>query len=73
MKAAGLERDAEPIAEVLAAEAGDHARRTALQRREKERLESIDRPRYTLPLVSDGMDLAGLYDLAAALREQGAA
>ncbi|MEV5831807.1 ArsA-related P-loop ATPase [Spirillospora sp. NPDC052242] len=73
VKAAGLERDAEAVAGVLAAEAGEHARRTALQRREKERLEAIDRPRYTLPLLSDGMDLAGLYDLAAALREQGAA
>ncbi|XNL75035.1 AAA family ATPase [Actinomadura madurae] len=73
VKAAGLEHDAESIAAVLAAEATDHARRTALQRREKERLESIDRPRYTLPLLSDGMDLAGLYDLAAALRAQGAA
>ncbi|NED56616.1 ATPase, partial [Micromonospora aurantiaca] len=51
----------------------DHARRTALQRREKERLDSIDHPRYTLPMLSDGMDLAGLYDLAAALRAQGAA
>jgi hypothetical protein len=73
VKAAGLEHDAESIAAVLAAEAGDHARRTALQRREKERLGSIDRPRYTLPMLSDGMDLAGLYDLAAALRAQGAA
>jgi hypothetical protein len=73
VKAAGLEHDAESIAAALAAEATDHARRTALQRREKERLESIDRPRYTLPLLSDGMDLAGLYDLAEALRNQGAA
>jgi anion-transporting ArsA/GET3 family ATPase len=73
VKAAGLEHDAEQIAAALAAEAADHARRTALQRREKERLESIDRPRYTLPLLSDGMDLAGLYDLAEALRAQGAA
>jgi anion-transporting ArsA/GET3 family ATPase len=73
VKAAGLEHDAEPIAAALAVEAAEHARRTALQRREKERLESIDRPRYTLPLLSDGMDLAGLYDLAEALRAQGAA
>ncbi|MFS2293515.1 MAG: AAA family ATPase [Actinomadura sp.] len=73
VKAAGLEHDSEKIAAALAAEAADHARRTALQRREKERLESIDRPRYSLPLLPDGMDLAGLYDLAAALREQGAA
>ena len=31
------------------------------------------RPRYELPMIPDGMDLAGLYRLAAALREQGAA
>ncbi|MEU6034368.1 MULTISPECIES: ArsA-related P-loop ATPase [Actinomadura] len=73
LKAAGLEHDAEAIAAVLAAEAGEHARRTALQRREKERLQTLDRPRYVLPLLSDGMDLAGLYDLAQALRDQGAA
>ncbi|MFB4316330.1 ArsA-related P-loop ATPase [Actinomadura sp. 21ATH] len=73
VKAAGLEHGAEAITAVLAAEAGEHARRTTLQRREKERLEKIDRPRYTLPFLSDGMDLAGLYDLAESLREQGAA
>ncbi|MFI0354392.1 ArsA-related P-loop ATPase [Actinomadura sp. 9N407] len=73
VKAAGLEHDAESIAAALSAEATEHARRTALQRREKEQLEKIDRPRYTLPLLSDGMDLAGLYDLAESLRAQGAA
>jgi anion-transporting ArsA/GET3 family ATPase len=73
VKAAGLEHNAESIATVLAAEAGEHARRTALQRREKERLEELEQPRYVLPLLPDGMDLAGLYDLAAALRDQGAA
>ena len=30
-------------------------------------------PRYELPLITDGIDLAGLYRLAEALREQGAA
>ncbi|WP_026412287.1 ArsA-related P-loop ATPase [Actinomadura oligospora] len=73
VKAAGLEHDAEQIAAVLTAEAAEHARRTALQAREKERLEGLDLPRYTLPLLPDGMDLAGLYDLAESLRAQGAA
>nr|BFE32209.1 ArsA-related P-loop ATPase [Actinomadura rugatobispora] len=73
VKAAGLEHDAESIAVALAAEATEHARRTAMQAGEKERLESVDRPRYSLPLLSDGMDLAGLYDLAESLRAQGAA
>ncbi|MFC4908925.1 ArsA-related P-loop ATPase [Actinomadura gamaensis] len=73
VKAAGLEQDAERIGAVLTAEAGEHARRTALQAREKERLEGLDLPRYTLPLLPDGMDLAGLYELAESLRAQGAA
>ncbi|MFI6514428.1 ArsA-related P-loop ATPase [Spirillospora sp. NPDC050679] len=73
LKSAGMEGEAERVAAVLAEEATAHARRTALQRREKERLESVEQPRYTLPLLSDGMDLAGLYELATALREQGAA
>jgi hypothetical protein len=30
-------------------------------------------PQYELPHLSDGMDLAGLYELAADLRRQGAA
>jgi anion-transporting ArsA/GET3 family ATPase len=73
VKAAGLEHDADQITRMLAAEAVEHARRTALQAREKERLSAIAPPRYTLPLLSDGIDLAGLYDLAEALHEQGAA
>ncbi|ACZ00440.1 Anion-transporting ATPase [Thermomonospora curvata DSM 43183] len=73
LKAAGLEHDAEQIARVLAAEAADHARRMALQAREKERLAALPHPKYVLPLLPDGVDLAGLYDLADALREQGAA
>lgn len=73
VKAAGLEHDAEAIAHVLATEASEHARRAALQRRERDRLETIDQPRYVLPLLTDGIDLAGLYDLAEALQEQGAA
>jgi anion-transporting ArsA/GET3 family ATPase len=73
VKAAGLENHAAEIARALAAEAGEHAQRTALQEREKERLDAVDQPRYDLPLLADGMDLAGLYDLAEALRDQGAA
>ena len=73
VKAAGLEHNSEEIARMLAAEAVEHARRTALQEREKARLSAVDQPRYTLPLLTEGMDLAGLYDLAEALHEQGAA
>jgi anion-transporting ArsA/GET3 family ATPase len=73
VKAAGLERDADDIARVLVAEAADRAVRSALQEREKARLAAVEQPRYSLPLLTHGMDLAGLYDLAEALREQGAA
>jgi anion-transporting ArsA/GET3 family ATPase len=73
VKAAGLEQDAGQITAMLAAEAADRAQRTALQRREKERLSVLDQPRYELPMLTEGVDLAGLYDLAQTLREQGAA
>jgi len=43
------------------------------QRERRSLLTSAGQPCYDLPLVTDGMDLAGLYRLAAALREQGAA
>jgi anion-transporting ArsA/GET3 family ATPase len=73
VKAAGLEKDAEQIARMLVAEASDRALRTALQRREMERLSVVEQPRYELPMLTEGVDLAGLYDLAQALRAQGAA
>jgi anion-transporting ArsA/GET3 family ATPase len=72
VKAAGLETHAAEIARGLAAEAAEHAERTALQKREKERLATVKQPRYDLPLLTDGVDLAGLYDLAAEIRDQGA-
>ena len=45
---------------------GDHRQLVA-------RLVRLGQPRYDLPMITDGIDLAGLYRLAAALREQGAA
>ncbi|GAA2120571.1 ArsA-related P-loop ATPase [Actinomadura alba] len=73
VKAAGLENHAAEIARALAAEAADHAQRAELQAREKKRLSRVKQPRYELPLLADGMDLAGLYDLAEALNDQGVA
>ncbi|MCO6007145.1 ATPase [Actinoallomurus purpureus] len=73
IKAAGIEDRTAEIADALAVEAADHARRTALQEREKARLAEAHVPEYDLPLLGDGMDLAGLYELAADLRNQGAA
>jgi anion-transporting ArsA/GET3 family ATPase len=72
LKAAGIEQGRE-LARDLAAELTEHARRAALERRERRRLAAAGQPRYDLPLVSDGIDLGGLYQLATMLREQGAA
>jgi len=71
LKASGLEQHAGEYATALAEEAAEHARRTSLEQREKARITHT--PRYDLPFLPDGMDLAGLYDLAQALRDQGAA
>jgi hypothetical protein len=73
VKAAGVEDDAAEIAQALAAEASDHARRSSLQERERARLADAAVPQYELPLLSDGMDLAGLYEFAEELGRQGAA
>jgi anion-transporting ArsA/GET3 family ATPase len=73
LKAAGIEERMPEIAEALAAEAAEHARRAALEEREMARLEEADVPAYELPMLTDGVDLAGLYELADALRRQGAA
>jgi hypothetical protein len=72
LKAAGIEEGRE-LATELADELAAHARRMMLERRERRRLAAAKQPRYDLPLIPDGIDLAGLYRLAAALREQGAA
>ena len=72
LKAAGIEVGRE-LASDLGAELTEHARRMTLERRERRRLAATKQPRYDLPLIPDAIDLAGLYRLAAALREQGAA
>ncbi len=75
LKAAGIDdnRDVGAVAGQLAAELTEHARRVALERQDRRRLAAARQPRYDLPLIADGIDLAGLYRLAADLREQGAA
>ncbi|HVA60738.1 MAG TPA: ArsA-related P-loop ATPase [Mycobacteriales bacterium] len=70
--AAGLEAD-DDLIDVLVDETADHATRVALESRERAELADLDRPRYELPLLDEGMDLGGLYRLAALLHDQGAA
>jgi hypothetical protein len=78
LKAAGVEGSLGPdggndVADALAVELGEHATQVLNQREHRHMLTDAGQPCYDLPLVTDGMDLAGLYRLAAALQEQGAA
>jgi hypothetical protein len=78
LKAAGIEGSVSPnggngLADALAAELSDHAREELAQREHRRLLAAAGQPCYELPLITDRMDLAGLYRLAAALRDQGAA
>ncbi|WP_187281586.1 ArsA-related P-loop ATPase [Nonomuraea sp. C10] len=75
LEAAGLATggDAKALAEALAEELAEHARRTEIERDERETLTAAERPSYELPLLADGVDLAGLYELAESIRTQGAA
>ena len=57
----------------LAAEARDHAERRALEESQRARVAEYGVPVYELPRLAGGMDLGGLYDLAATLRDQGLA
>jgi anion-transporting ArsA/GET3 family ATPase len=78
LKAAGIDGNlgsngSWDVATALAAELGEHALEVLSQRAHRHALTGTGQPCYELPLITDGMDLAGLYRLAAALREQGAA
>ncbi|GAB2572392.1 ArsA-related P-loop ATPase [Streptomyces capparidis] len=66
-------KSAEALIEPLLEQAREHAERLALEERERTEIEAVGLPTYELELLGEGADLAGLYRLAAALREQGAA
>jgi hypothetical protein len=72
LKAAGLD-DTPGLAGQLAAELSEQARTALGQDALLQRLAETGQTCYELPWISDGMDLAGLYQLAAALRAQRAA
>jgi len=72
LKAAGI-NDNHGLAADLMTELREHAQQVALQNRERDELLTSGRPHYELPMILDGIDLAGLYQLAAVLRQQGAA
>ena len=72
LKAAGLGEDG-GLAADLADELADEARTARSQRAQRRLLDEAGQPCYELPLITDGIDLAALYRLAEALRDQGAA
>jgi anion-transporting ArsA/GET3 family ATPase len=72
LKTAGLE-DSRGLAAQLAVELAEDAISALGQELQRTRLDAPGQPCYELPWIGDGIDLGGLYRLAAALREQGAA
>jgi len=59
------------LLEGLMDDARDHAERRALEDEQRRRIDKLDAPTYELTRLADGVDLGGLYELAADLREQG--
>ncbi|GAA2289018.1 ArsA-related P-loop ATPase [Streptomyces atrovirens] len=62
---------AERLVDPLLAQAEEYAERYALETEQRAVLADLDVPLHELPLLAEGMDLAGLYQLARELREQG--
>ncbi len=61
---------AERLVEPLLAQAEEYAERYALETEQRAVLADLGVPLHELPLLAEGMDLAGLYALARKLREQ---
>jgi anion-transporting ArsA/GET3 family ATPase len=61
------------LVDSLLDEARDHADRRALEDSQREVVRALDVPSYELPRLPGGIDLGGLYELAARMREQGLA
>ncbi|MEU1800259.1 ArsA-related P-loop ATPase [Streptomyces sp. NPDC019937] len=61
---------AERLVDPLLEQAREHAERVALERAQRSELSGLDLPLHELELLTDGVDLAGLYRLAADLRKQ---
>ncbi len=57
----------------LVDEARAHAERRLLEDEQRERISALQHRTYELTRLADGIDLGGLYELAADLREQGMA
>jgi anion-transporting ArsA/GET3 family ATPase len=72
LQAAGLEATA-GVLDRFSDEAAAHADRTTLEGEQRKAVATLGRPVYELAHITDGIDLAALYELAEALTSQGAA
>jgi len=72
LTAAGVDVGDE-LVDGLLAEARDHAVRRALEDAQRKLVKGIGVPTYELPRLAQGVDMGGLYELAAVLRDQGLA
>ncbi len=72
LKEAGVE-DGNDLVDGLVEEARDHAERRALEDDQRALVGDLAVPTYELPRLAGGVDLGALYELAAALRDQGMA
>ena len=70
LKEAGITLSDSDFAGLLT-ESIEHASRLASQDESARRLDELDVSRMALSMLPDGMDLGGLYELAAQLTEQG--
>lgn len=70
--AAGLE-DKPQVIRGLLTEAREHAERLTLEAEQRSVVNRLGQPIFELPQLTDGIDLGGLYELAADLRDQGMA
>ena len=70
LEKAGISADDE-LVDGLLDEGHDHAERRQLEDTQRALVEQLGVPTYELPLMPGGVDLAGLYELAEVLREEG--
>ncbi len=72
LEAARIGRAATAV-DALVAEAGEHAERVALEKKQRRVVKALGRPTYDLPMALEGVDLGALYEMAEQLCRQGMA
>ena len=71
LRAARVPGRAKQTAAILLEEAHEHARRMRLENRERARIDDLGLPIFAMPMLAEGVDLGGLYELARLMREEG--